>query len=100
MGELEVGCAWTDGRWVYGGVVEVPWVCGCGIGGCGVAVPVVGYFVVVHDVDPGEVFGDGGPVGGIVDLAVFAAVSFWVAAKAAGDIDVDEVTEEEHEGGF
>lgn len=97
MGELEVGCVWADGWWVDGGMVDIPGVGGGGVGGCGVAVPVVCDFVVVHYVDPWQVLRDGGPVGGAVDLTVFATVSFRVAAETAGDVDVDEVAEEEHE---
>lgn len=75
------------GEGVVGGVVDAR----------GVLVPVVGDFVVVVDVDPGERVRDGWPVGGSVDLTVLAAVGFAVGAVAAGDVDVDEVAKEEHE---
>lgn len=94
-------CVWVGGSRgrVDGGVVEVEGVEGSGVRGAGAAVPVVGDFMVVDDVQPGEGGGDGWPGGGGVDLAVFAAVGFGVGAEAAGDVDVDEVAEEEHEGG-
>lgn len=60
--------------------------------------PVVSDFVVVEDVDPGEILAGGRPVGGSVDLAVLRAVASNVDTGAPRDINVDEVTEEEHEG--
>lgn len=100
MGELEVGCLWCYRRRVDGSMVDVPGV-GCGgIGGCGVTVPIVSDLMIVHYVYPGQVLGNGRPVWGTVDLTVFAAVGFWVATESSGDVNVDEVAEEEHEGGF
>lgn len=55
MGELKVGCAGSDGRWVDGSLVDVPGVGGGRVGGGGVAVPVIGDFVVVHHVNPLQV---------------------------------------------
>lgn len=66
----------------------------------GVGGPVVSNFVVVEDVQPREVGGHGGPVRRGVDLTVVLAVVFDGNARAAGNVDVNEVAEEEHERCF
>ena len=62
-----------------------------------VAVPVVLNLVVVDDMDPWQVIADCRPRRGRVDLAVLASVSLCLLALLVWDIDVDEVSEEEHE---
>lgn len=52
LGELEIGGVWPGGRWVHGAVVDVPGVYGGGVGILPLFVPVVGYLVVVDDVEP------------------------------------------------
>lgn len=101
VGEGGVCCVrvWNSGGRIDGSVVEVEGVEGSGVGGAGAAVPIVGDFVVVEDMEPGEGRGGRRPGGRGVDLAVFAAIGFGVGTEAAGDVDVDEVAEEEHEGG-
>ena len=62
MGEVVVGGVGEGGWGVYGAVIDGPGVDGRGIGVGGLLVPVVGYFVVVDDVDPGEICGGIRPV--------------------------------------
>ena len=91
VGEVVVGCVGEGGRGVYGAVVDGPGIYGGGIGVRGLLVPVVGYFVVVYDVDPWEVCGGTRPVWGGVDLAVFSSICLHVCAESMGYVNVDEI---------
>lgn len=94
VGEVVVGCVGEGGGWVDRAVIGGPGIDGCGIGVGSLLVPVVGYFVVVNDVDPGEVCGGVWPVGGGVHLAVFSSVCFDICAESVGYVYVDEIAEE------
>lgn len=91
MGEVVVGCVGEGGGWVYGAVIDVPGIDGGGIGVGGLLVPVVGYFVVVDNVDPWQVCSGAWPVWGGVDLAVFSSICLHICAESMGHINVDEI---------
>lgn len=60
-------------------------------------VPVIGYLMIVNDVQPGQRVRDRGPVWGRIDLAIFMTVSLDIRAVAMGYVDVDKVAEKKHE---
>ena len=63
----------------------------------GVAVPVVGYLVVVVDMDPGKVFRRIFPIRAGIHAAILLPVVFNTRSEPARNVDVDEVSEEDHE---
>lgn len=100
VGKGEVGRVGMYRRRIDGGVVKVPRV-GCGgVRVSGVTVPVVSDLMVIEDVEPRQGFGNRRPVGGRVDLAVLAAIGFWIVAHPPRNVDVDKVAKEKHEGCF
>ena len=62
-----------------------------------VAVPVVGYLVIVVDMDPRKIFCRIFPIWTGVHATVLLPVVFNTRSKSAWNIDVDEVSQEDHE---
>ena len=78
-------------------MVDVPGIYGGGIRILQLLVPVIGYFVVINDMQPWQFFRGSRPVWRGVYLTIFSSVGFRISAKAMRDIDVDEVSKKEHE---
>jgi hypothetical protein len=53
--------------------------------------------MIIYDMNPWEIFGDAGPIGRVIDGAIFTSVVFDIVPKSKRDIDIDEVAKENHE---
>lgn len=63
----------------------------------GVAIPVVRYLVVIVDMYPGQILGSIVPVWTRIDAAILLSIVFGCRARPARNVDVDEITKEDHE---
>lgn len=65
---------------VDGSVVNIPGISGGWIGSGGVRIPIICNFMVIKNMKPWEVGGDGRPIGRGVDLAIFTAIGLGIEA--------------------
>ena len=79
-------------------MIDVPWVYSGWIGVLPLLVPIIGYFMVINDMEPRKFFGGSRPVGRGIYLAILPSISFCVGSEPVRNVHIYEITQEKHEG--